>query len=88
MAPPRSVTPPDAEVLRLIVDRTEAEGFPPTVRELADVIGLASPGAMHRHVVRLRRADLVTGGDRRNERTLAVTDAGLAILERCPPTPA
>jgi SOS-response transcriptional repressor LexA len=63
--PPRSVSPPDAEMLVMIEAMTAADGHPPSVRALQVEVGLASPAAMHRHLLRMRRAGLVTWEDGR-----------------------
>ena len=39
----------------LIRDRSEVDGFPPTARELADAMGLASPATVQWHIDRMRR---------------------------------
>lgn len=59
MAPPRTKTPPDDEILR-VIDRRVSTGAQPSVRDLAEHFGFAWPAAMHRHLVRLSRRGLVT----------------------------
>lgn len=59
MAPPRRIS--DDEILELIPTMTsEAHGVSPTVDELADRAGFAYPSAMHKRLVALRSARLVT----------------------------
>lgn len=71
--PPRSVAPPDADLLVMIERMTAADGHPPSVRAMQRAVGLASPASMHRHLLRLRRAGLVTWEDGRPE-TLRVVE--------------
>jgi len=70
------VTRHDAERRQRILDfigRTVAErGYPPSVREIADAVGLASPSAVHHHLVALERAGLLERGSR-SSRALRVT---------------
>lgn len=54
MAPPRSVSPSDADLVGLYRALRARLGLAPTVREMADAAGLATHSAMHRHLLRLR----------------------------------
>jgi repressor LexA len=61
-----SVTRHDAERRQRIVDfiaRTVDErGYPPSVREIADAVGLASTSAVHHHLIALERDGLLERG--------------------------
>src|SRR5687767_919104 len=61
-----SVTRHDAERRQRIVDyiaRTvEERGYPPSVREIADAVGLASTSAVHHHLIALERDGLLERG--------------------------
>ena len=61
-----SVTRHDAERRQRIVDyiaRTvEERGYPPSVREIADAVGLASTSAVHHHLLGLERDGLLERG--------------------------
>jgi repressor LexA len=61
-----SVTRHDAERRQRIVDfiaRTvEERGYPPSVREIADGVGLASTSAVHHHLIALERDGLLERG--------------------------
>lgn len=49
------LTPRQAEILRLIVDHTEAHGFPPTRNEICRALGFRSPNAAEEHLQALAR---------------------------------
>jgi repressor LexA len=61
-----SVTRHDAERRQRIVDfiaRTvEERGYPPSVREIAEAVGLASTSAVHHHLIALEREGLLERG--------------------------
>lgn len=78
--PPRSVTPPDEEILALIGRLTVAGHRPPTIREMAAAVGLRHPGAMHRHLLRLQRERLVDWEPGRN-RSLRVLQDSVSSAE-------
>jgi repressor LexA len=73
-----AVTRHDAERRQRIVEyiaRTVAErGYPPSVREIADAVGLASTSAVHHHLVALERSGLLERGSR-SSRALRLTAA-------------
>jgi repressor LexA len=72
------VTRHDAERRQRIVEfiaRTVAErGYPPSVREIADAVGLASTSAVHHHLVALERSGQLERGSR-SSRALRLTAA-------------
>src|SRR5271154_4094488 len=47
------------DVLRLIVELTEENGYPPTLAELAKALGLKNRMTVHQHVVALKKKGLV-----------------------------
>lgn len=69
----------DADRGRLIYeairDFAAEYGYPPTVRELALSVGLASASGVQHHIDRLVRAGLVTR-DPERARTLRITEGG------------
>jgi len=68
------------EIWEFLVQYTEERGYPPTVREIGQRVGLASPSTVHAHLANLERAGLIkrdptkpraielTGRDRTRER--------------------
>ncbi|HET9498271.1 MAG TPA: transcriptional repressor LexA [Candidatus Limnocylindria bacterium] len=77
----------DAERRRRILEfihRTVAErGYPPSVREIADAVGLASTSAVHHHLVALERSGQLERGGR-SSRALRLTPAGEAMIAPAP----
>lgn len=50
----------DDDVLRAIQNFTATNGFPPTTREIGNLVGLKSPSSVHQRLELLRRAGKVT----------------------------
>ena len=44
------------EVYEFIVSYVDSHGYPPTVREIGEAVGLASPSTVHAHLANLERA--------------------------------
>ena len=80
----------DAERRQRILEciaRTVAErGFPPSVREIADAVGLASTSAVHHHLIALEREGLLERGSR-SSRALRLTSRGEEELDVEPRRP-
>lgn len=53
-------TPRQQAVYQAIIDLTAEKGYSPSVRELGERLGLASPSTVHAHLMQLERAGLVT----------------------------
>jgi repressor LexA len=47
------------EIWDFLVQYVDAHGYPPTVREVGDAVGLASPSTVHAHLANLERAGLL-----------------------------
>jgi repressor LexA len=47
------------EIWQYLVQYVDAHGYPPTVREIGDAVGLASPSTVHAHLANLERAGLL-----------------------------
>jgi repressor LexA len=47
------------EIWQFLADYVDAHGYPPTVREIGDAVGLASPSTVHAHLANLERAGLL-----------------------------
>ena len=47
------------EIWEFLVEYVDAHGYPPTVREIGEQVGLASPSTVHAHLANLERAGLV-----------------------------
>jgi len=47
------------EIWSFLVDYVDRHGYPPTVREIGEAVGLASPSTVHAHLANLERAGLI-----------------------------
>jgi repressor LexA len=47
------------EIWQFLVEYVERHGYPPTVREIGQAVGLASPSTVHAHLANLERAGLL-----------------------------
>ncbi|MDH3426050.1 MAG: transcriptional repressor LexA [Acidimicrobiia bacterium] len=57
MAP--DITTRQQEILDLITSTVEDRGYPPSVREIGEVVGLSSPSTVHSHLSALVKAGLL-----------------------------
>ena len=53
--PPQTLTPRQREVLEMIEQHMRERGYPPSVREIGDAVGLTSPSTVHGHLAALQR---------------------------------
>src|SRR4051812_14365027 len=56
---PRVLTDRQQEIWDFLVDYVDRHGYPPTVREIGQSVGLASPSTVHAHLANLERAGLL-----------------------------
>jgi repressor LexA len=47
------------EIWKFLTDYVDEHGYPPTVREVGEAVGLASPSTVHAHLANLERAGLI-----------------------------
>src|SRR5215467_15235769 len=47
------------EIWGFLVEYVDQHGYPPTVREIGEAVGLASPSTVHAHLANLERAGLI-----------------------------
>jgi repressor LexA len=47
------------EIYDYVVEYVDGHGYPPTVREIGEAVGLASPSTVHAHLANLERAGLL-----------------------------
>ena len=77
------------EIWSFVLDYSDRHGYPPTVREIGEAVGLASPSTVHAHLANLERAGLLRR-DPTKPRALEVlgrlraTDAEPAALPKLP----
>ena len=53
------LTPRQREIWDYVVAYVDQHGYPPTVREIGQAVGLASPSTVHAHLANLERAGLL-----------------------------
>jgi repressor LexA len=53
------LTPRQQEILRYVNEHSEKHGYPPTVREIGQAVGLASSSTVHAHLNNLERLGLL-----------------------------
>jgi repressor LexA len=54
-----TLTPRQEEIWDFVVGYVDRHGYPPTVREIGEAVGLASPSTVHAHLANLERAGLL-----------------------------
>lgn len=70
------------QILRELHASTQRQGYPCTVRELGERVGLASPSTVHTHLANLEREGLIERQPGK-PRALTITTLGLsALLQR------
>jgi repressor LexA len=47
------------QIMDFVTEYVDGHGYPPTVREIGDAVGLASPSTVHAHLANLERAGLL-----------------------------
>jgi repressor LexA len=47
------------EIFQFLAEYVDEHGYPPTVREIGEAVGLASPSTVHAHLANLERAGLL-----------------------------
>ncbi len=76
------------EIWQYLVEYVDGHGYPPTVREIGDAVGLASPSTVHAHLANLERAGLLRRDPTKpraielvgRRRTEAITDTATPVL--------
>ncbi len=67
------------KILEFIAQTVEGRGYPPSVREIADAVGLASTSAVHHHLTALEREGYLERGAH-SSRALRLTEKGDAEI--------
>ncbi len=65
------------EILEFVNTHVDAHGYPPTVREIGQAVGLTSPSTVHAHLAKLESAGLIRR-DATKPRALEVIEGGRA----------
>jgi len=80
---PSNLTPKQKEVLDFIVQFINEQGYPPSFREIADALKLASPSTVHVHIQALRERGFLrnkSGASRELEPTDKAVRWGRSVL--------
>jgi repressor LexA len=77
------------EILAYVNTHVDEHGYPPTVREIGQAVGLTSPSTVHAHLEKLAKAGLIRR-DATKPRALEVIEGGRsrcgAVVELAPPS--
>lgn len=71
------------KIYQFILSETERNGYPPTVREICDGVGLTSPASVHRYLRMLSEEGLLAS-DPNKKRAYIVSDASHAKIMSLP----
>jgi repressor LexA len=74
------------EIWAFLVEYVDRHGYPPTVREIGEAVGLASPSTVHAHLANLERAGLLRR-DPTKPRALELTGREQAATVTMPKLP-
>jgi repressor LexA len=78
------------EILDFVNTHVDANGYPPTVREIGQAVGLTSPSTVHAHLAKLETLGLIRR-DATKPRALEVIEGGRArrapVIEAAPAAP-
>ncbi|WP_257613451.1 LexA family protein, partial [Oenococcus oeni] len=66
-------------ILRFIYEKQNEKGYPPTVREIGEAVGLSSTSTVHGHIDRLEKHGLLHK-DPTKPRAIEITEKGLRAL--------
>jgi hypothetical protein len=69
------LTPVRIAILDFIRDHVAAHGYPPSVREIGDAVGLASTSSVHHQLCRLEKIGVLARTDRRSR--------AICLVESC-----
>jgi repressor LexA len=74
------------EIWAFLVEYVDRHGYPPTVREIGEAVGLASPSRVHAHLANVERAGLLRR-DPTKPRALELTGRGQQSTATVPKLP-
>ncbi len=67
------LTPKQQQIYDFILSFAESHGYPPSVREIAEAVGLKSPATVHFHLKGLREAGYISQAEGKT-RAITITD--------------
>ena len=65
-------TPTSERILNFVTNYTDEHGYAPTLREIANGVGLTSAGSVHRHIEILKSKGILQDTKQSSSRTLVV----------------
>lgn len=80
----KALTPKQQQIYDYIVSFSEEHGYPPSVREIGEYVGLKSPSTVHFHLKGLKTAGLITKAEGKT-RAITVSAAHAAPAQPEPP---
>ncbi|WP_130871326.1 transcriptional repressor LexA [Intestinimonas massiliensis (ex Afouda et al. 2020)] len=80
----KALTPKQQQIYDYIVSFSEEHGYPPSVREIGEYVGLKSPSTVHFHLKGLENAGLITKAEGKT-RAITVSAAHSAPVRPEPP---
>ena len=78
----KALTPKQQQIYDYIVSFSEEHGYPPSVREIGEYVGLKSPSTVHFHLKGLENAGLITKAE---GKTRAITVSAAHTAQPEPP---
>src|SRR5262245_21502012 len=82
------------EIWQFLVEYTDGHGYPTTVREIGEAVGLASPSTVHAHLANLERSGLLKRDPTKpraleliGHRTVSAPVAAYPVVEELPRLP-
>ncbi len=82
MPDPSTLTERQREILELITSTVAARGYPPSVREIGDAVGLSSPSTVHSHLNTLAEAGFIRRDPTKPRAIEVVHDDGAVPIAR------
>lgn len=79
----KKISDKQQKILNFITEFTAEQGYPPSVREIGQAMGLKSPSTVHAHLKRLREMGYIEKNDRKT-RAITVNGGGIMQTTRVP----
>ena len=77
------LTPKQQQIYDFILSFAENHGYPPSVREIAEAVGLKSPATVHFHLKGLREAGYISQAEGKT-RAITITSASYSHKDQVP----
>lgn len=77
-----SLTSRQREILELISSTVERRGYPPSVREIGEIVGLSSPSTVHSHLSTLAAEGFIRRDPSKPRAIEVISDDGPTLINR------